>query len=82
MERTTRLFERNPMSPQSGSGFHYVICSDVSGACLQTTSKTVSAFARGRCREWNRLRLTKRCSELSGGVAFAHHDTCFRQPAR
>ena len=82
MEGTTLLFERNPIARHSDSSFQHVIYCDASGECLETTSKTVSGFDRGRYREWKSLRLTRRCSELSGGVAFSDRHINFRQPVR
>jgi hypothetical protein len=81
MERTT-LLEPNPMPSHSDASFEYVICCDASGECLETTSKTISQFDHGRYREWSRLRLTNRCSELSGGALSADHNMNFRQPVR
>ena len=82
MERTTLLVERKPIGRHSDSGFRYVTYCDASRECLEMTSQTVSGFDRGRYRAWKSLRLTRRCSELSGGVAFSDHHINFRQPVR
>ena len=77
------MFESCQMPRQPDSEFAYLTsCGGSRRECLKTTSKAFYEFDRGRYREWNRLRLTNRCSELSGGATFSDHANLFRQPVR